>query len=297
MINGIIVLNKPRGMTSSDCVYKLRKILQIRKIGHAGTLDPEVDGVLPIAVGQATKLIERMHLQTKSYIGQGMFGKATDSYDLDGKELKQKAILNPILSSEITLAMNKLTGEIEQVPPIYSSVRVNGKHLYEYARNNIPVERPKRNVKVYEYKLIREPEYDSSKKTEYFDFSIKCSKGTYVRSLVNDLGEVLNYPAVMTKLTRVASSGYELSQAVSFEDIENNLDSPQNWLQPIDSFFDNLSTVILSDKQYADVKNGVALELEINSQEVALSYNNRIKAIYYLKDGQYRPKLMLLRND
>lgn len=297
MLNGIVVLNKPRGMTSSDCVYKLRKILHIRKIGHAGTLDPEVNGVLPIAIGQATKLIELMHTKPKSYIGQGMFGKATDSYDLEGKILATKEILEPFSSNQIETGMLKLTGKIEQVPPIYSAVRVNGKRLYEYAREGIPVERPKREVEIYNYSLTADPIYDEETKTEKFDFAIRCSKGTYVRSLVNDLGDILGAPAVMTSLTRTASSGYDMSQAVTLEEIEANVDEPDKWLQSIDTFFADLDNIELTDQQFTRVKNGAGIRLNNVSETVALSYDGRVKAIYKKKGNEYRPKLMLLKNE
>lgn len=297
MLNGIVVLNKPRGMTSSDCVYKLRKILHIRKIGHAGTLDPEVNGVLPIAIGQATKLIELMHTKPKSYIGQGMFGKATDSYDLEGKTLATKKILKPFSSSQIENGMLKLTGKIEQVPPIYSAVRVNGKRLYEYAREGISVERPKRKVEIYDYSLTSDPIYDAEGKIEKFDFAIRCSKGTYVRSLVNDLGVILGAPAVMTSLTRTASSGYDMSQAVTLEEIEANVDTPDKWLQSIDTFFADLTNVNLTEKQFSRVKNGAGIRLQNIPETVALSYDGRVKAIYKKKGNEYRPELMLLKNE
>lgn len=297
MLNGIVVLNKPRGMTSSDCVYKLRKILHIRKIGHAGTLDPEVNGVLPIAIGQATKLIELMHTKPKSYIGQGMFGKATDSYDLEGKILATKEILEPFSSNQIETGMLKLTGKIEQVPPIYSAVRVNGKRLYEYAREGIPVERPKREVEIYNYSLTADPIYDEETKTEKFDFAIRCSKGTYVRSLVNDLGDILGAPAVMTSLTRTASSGYDMSQAVTLEEIEANVDEPDKWLQSIDTFFADLDNIELTDQQFTRVKNGAGIRLNDVSETVALSYDGKVKAIYKKKGNEYRPELMLLKNE
>lgn len=297
MLNGIVVLNKPRGVTSSDCVYKLRKILQIRKIGHAGTLDPEVNGVLPIAVGQATKLIELMHTKSKSYIGSGRFGKRTDSYDLDGEVLETKPVVSPFTSDEIVSGMKKLTGHLQQVPPIYSAVRVNGKRLYEYAREHIAVERPKRSVKVYDYSLTGDPVYDEENKTQSFNFSIRCSKGTYVRSLVNDLGQEMNCPAVMTSLTRTASSGFDLSQAVSLEDIENDLDQPKLWLAPIDSFFSDLTAIDLTDAQFDRVKNGAAIKLNQNDKKLALRYNNKIKAIYKKQNDIYRPDLMLLNNE
>lgn len=297
MLNGIVVVNKPRGVTSSDCVYKLRKILQIRKIGHAGTLDPEVNGVLPIAIGQATKLIELMHEKPKSYIGSGMFGRSTDSYDLDGKTIAEEKIITPFTKSEIIAGMKQLTGKLEQVPPIYSAVRVNGKRLYEYARENIPVERPKRKVNVYSYELTKDPEYDPLEKTESFDFAFRCSKGTYVRSLVNDLGEKLGVPAVMTSLTRTSSSGYDLNQAVDLETIEAEVDTPEKWLQPIDSFFAELPQLQLSPDQFKRVSNGASINLNTSYAKVALVYNGHIKAIYQRQGKIYRPEMMLLKNE
>ncbi|OYS18005.1 tRNA pseudouridine(55) synthase TruB [Lactobacillus taiwanensis] len=297
MLNGIVVVNKPRGVTSSDCVYKLRKILHIRKIGHAGTLDPEVNGVLPIAVGQATKLIELMHEKPKSYIGSGMFGRATDSYDLDGKTTAEEEIVTPFTSNEIIVGMKELTGKLEQVPPIYSAVRVNGKRLYEYAREHIPVERPKRKVNVYSYELTQDPEYDPLEKTESFNFAIHCSKGTYVRSLVNDLGEKLGVPAVMTSLTRTSSSGFDISQAVDLETIEAEIDTPEKWLQSIDSFFVDLPKIKLSPDQFKRVSNGAGIDLNTNYAKVALVYNGCIKAIYQRKGKIYRPEMMLLKNE
>ena len=263
-------------------VYSLIKILHIRKIGHAGTLDPEVNGVLPIAVGQATKLIELMHEKPKSYIGSGMFGRATDSYDLDGKTTAEEEIVTPFTSNEIIVGMKELTGKLEQVPPIYSAVRVNGKRLYEYAREHIPVERPKRKVNVYSYELTQDPEYDPLEKTESFNFAIHCSKGTYVRSLVNDLGEKLGVPAVMTSLTRTSSSGFDISQAVDLETIEAEIDIPEKWLQSIDSFFVDLPKIKLSPDQFKRVSNGAGIDLNTNYAKVALVYNGCIKAIYQM---------------
>lgn len=297
MLNGIVVLNKDRGMTSSDCVYKLRKLLHIRKIGHAGTLDPEVNGVLPIAIGQATKLIELMHQEPKAYIGTGMFGTATDSYDLDGHVTEAKEVERPFTIEEIVEGMNKLTGKLEQVPPIYSAVRVNGMRLYEYARKNIPVERPKREVEVFNYQLTNDLRYDKKNKTQSFDFAIKCSKGTYVRSLVNDLGEELKMPAVMTSLTRIASSGFNINHAVSLSYIAENTDNPEKWLQPIDEFFKDYQNIVLTQNQFNRVKNGATIKLNTDKDIVALKFNNKIKAIYKKVGGDYRPDLMLLNNE
>lgn len=297
MLNGILVIDKDKGMTSADVVYHLRRVLHIRKIGHAGTLDPEVTGVLPIAIGQATKLIEMMHTRPKEYIGTGLFGYSTDSYDATGTVLKEKKLIQPFSGAEIQENMNKFVGEIVQVPPIYSAVKVNGKHLYEYAREEIEVERPQRKVEVKQYDLTKEPVFDINTGQESFDFKIKCSKGTYVRSLVNDLGEKLDCPATMTYLRRTASSGFDITQAVKLKEIEENPKKATELIQPIDAFFKEYTQVDLTEEKWLKVKNGAGISLETNAKKVALRYNKKVKAIYEKKGKHYRPSLMLLQNE
>mgnify|MGYP000160258045 FL=1 len=297
MLNGILVIDKDKGMTSADVVYHLRRVLHIRKIGHAGTLDPEVTGVLPIAIGQATKLIEMMHTRPKEYIGTGLFGYSTDSYDATGTVLKEKKLIQPFSGAEIQENMNKFVGEIVQVPPIYSAVKVNGKHLYEYAREEIEVERPQRKVEVKQYDLTKEPVFDINTGQESFDFKIKCSKGTYVRSLVNDLGEKLDCPATMTYLRRTASSGFDITQAVKLKEIEENPKKATKLIQPIDAFFKEYTQVDLTEEKWLKVKNGAGISLETNAKKVALRYNKKVKAIYEKKGKLYRPSLMLLQNE
>lgn len=297
MLNGILVIDKEKGMTSADVVYHLRKILHIKKIGHAGTLDPDVTGVLPVAIGLATKLIELMHTQNKRYIGQGILGFATDSYDTSGKITANKKIRTEITSTEIKDAMQEFVGQIEQVPPIYSAVKVKGKHLYEYARAGIEVERPKRQVEILAYNLVNEPTFDKEKGQETFDFEIECSKGTYVRSLINDLGSKLKVPAVMKCLRRTSSSGFDISQSVKLSEITEDPKLVDQIIQPIDSFFTNYAQQDLDEKLWSKVKNGAAISLKTNANNVALRYNNKVKAIYQ-KDGTiYRPYLMLLQNE
>lgn len=297
MINGILVVDKDKGMTSADVVYHLRKALHIRKIGHAGTLDPDVTGVLPIAIGQATKLIELMHTQNKKYVGTATLGYATDSYDISGKVLKSQKLTDLIAKEEIEQQMQKFVGQIEQVPPIYSAVRVNGKHLYEYAREGIEVERPKRQVQIFAYDTMSEPVFDSKTGFQEFDFQIECSKGTYVRSLVNDLGTRLGVPAVMKTLRRTASSGFTIDQAVKLDQIIAHPDEVTNFIQPIDAFFKDYETCDLTSGQWLKVKNGNSIPLKTNAKKVALRYNNSVKAIYQKDDAVYRPDLMLLQNE
>lgn len=294
MLSGIMVINKPRGMTSGDIVYKLRKLLHERKIGHAGTLDPDVAGVLPIAVGQATKLIDRMHLRPKAYRGNGRLGLATDSYDLDGQVLRQQKLTTPVSAEELKKAMQKLTGHIAQKPPIYSAVRVNGKRLYEYARAGEAVEIPTRQVEVFDYQLTGEPVFDDKKGREDFAFAVRCGKGTYVRALVNDLGTELGLPAIMTSLTRTQACGFTLDQSVPLAELTE--DNARQFLHPLEEFFADLPQLVLSADQWGQVKNGAWLHLDRDENELALKYNKKVKAIYRRQGQVYRPSLMLLAN-
>lgn len=297
MINGILVIDKEKGMTSADVVYHLRKVLHIKKIGHAGTLDPDVTGVLPIAIGQATKLIELMHQKNKKYCGVGLLGYATDSYDTSGKVVKTKRLTTKISKDTLQTRMQEFIGKIEQVPPIYSAVRLNGRHLYEYAREGIEVERPKRSVEIFAYNAVDEPQFDLEKGQETFNFEIECSKGTYVRSLVNDLGENIGVPAVMQTLRRTASSGFNLSQAVKLDEIISNPAIAKKAIQPIEVFFKDYQTIDLNENQWLKVKNGAAIALKTNAKKVAVRYNNKVKAIYQARGTIYRPELMLLQNN
>lgn len=298
MLNGIIVINKPAGMTSADVVYQLRKILHIKKIGHAGTLDPDVSGVLPIAVGQATKLIDKLHEHEKQYQGTGEFGIKTDTGDLSGKVIAKKELPSAIPNLLIQNSMETLTGEVMQVPPMYSAVKINGKKLYEYARAGETVDVPARQIHVSEYKLTAASIFDLANKVQYFDFQITCSKGTYVRTLVEQLGDEIGVPAVMAELVRTKSGGYDLADAVTIEDVANNLANPKKFLQPIESVFQNMVKYNLSDSEYAKVQNGSKMEFpETTAIQIALVYHEKIIAIYQRDDlTQYRASLMLLNN-
>lgn len=292
MLSGIMVINKPRGLTSGDVVYRLRRLLHERKIGHAGTLDPDVDGVLPIAVGQATKLIDRMHLRPKAYRGVGRLGLATDSYDLAGKILKRQKLAGPVAADRLTQAMAHLTGTIAQKPPIYSAVRVNGKRLYEYARAGEPVAIPTRQVVVYDYRLQGTPVFNEEAGTEDFAFQVCCGKGTYVRALINDLGTCLNLPAVMTALTRTEACGFSLADSVALAALSE--DNVRQFLHPLEEFLASWPQCDLTAQQWAKVKNGAWLSLDRNENELALKYNKKVKAIYRRQGQDYRPDLMLL---
>lgn len=220
-MNGILLLNKPKKMTSHDCVNKIRKIFHTKKVGHMGTLDPNVEGVLPICIGEATKIIQFIKNEDKEYIANISIGKSTTTEDNDGeiisfdnsyKEINRKTIIN---------VLNNMLGEQTQIPPMFSAVKVNGKKLYEYARKNIEVERPKRVINIYELELLSFEDIFSGKEIN-FTIRVLCSKGTYIRTLAVDIGEKLGYPSHMNSLTRTKAGLFKLSNCSTFDEIEKN---------------------------------------------------------------------------
>lgn len=295
ILDGIIPLYKERGMTSFDCVSRLRRILHTKKIGHSGTLDPNVDGVLPICVGQATKVVEFLMASGKQYVGELLVGEATTTQDLDGEVVAQKPVTAPIAEDMIRKAMQELTGDIVQIPPMYSAIKVNGKKLYEYARAGETVERPKRHVHIERFEMTASS-YDEKNQQQRIRFVVDCSKGTYVRTLAYDLAKELGYPGVMSSLTRTKSGGFELDQTLSLTDIRDAMEAQimNRYVYPMDYALKSYPHAELSDAQWKKVQNGGWLsDLDTKDQEVALTYQGEVKALYQLKDHVYKPLKML----
>ncbi len=304
-MEGILPLWKPRGMTSHDCVFKLRKILQMKKIGHSGTLDPDVDGVLPICVGQATKVVEYLQDGRKIYHGEVTLGLSTTTEDSSGDVVERKRVTEPPTAQMIDDVMASFEGEITQIPPMYSAVKVGGKRLYQYARQGITVERPKRQAIIYSFQRTGEPVYNEEEGTFSWTFTVECGKGTYVRTLAVDTGAKLGYPAHMSDLTRIASGGFSKEETLSLEEVEvlmaeNKLSDK---LLPIERVFEAFASVELTDEQFARVKNGAVLpegffDIDTLAEPYALYYQRRIIALYHAhptKKGFLKP-LKMLRN-
>lgn len=295
-MDGILPIYKEAGMTSHDVVFKLRRILNMKKIGHAGTLDPNVDGVLPIALGKATKTIEFLQEAGKTYTGSVTLGFATTTEDLDGEVIETKALERPFSVDEIQTAMASLTGEIVQIPPMYSAVKVNGRRLYDYARAGEIVERPHRQATIYEFNLTSEPVFDVKKQTQSFTFVAKVSKGTYIRTLAVDLGRQLKVPSVMSQLTRVNAGGYEIKQAHSLNDIANRMKLDNElgeWLMPLSTAVEQFIHVELNDEQWEQVKHGIgqpASLLEPIQDKIVLTYHGEVKSVFHWRQdkNQYR---------
>ncbi|WP_455491333.1 tRNA pseudouridine(55) synthase TruB [Granulicatella sp.] len=260
-MDGILPLWKEKGMTSFDCVFKVRRLLQTKKVGHSGTLDPEVDGVLPICVGKATKVVEYLLESNKVYQGEICLGIATETEDAHGEIVKQEEIISPFTIEEIDAMMETFKGEIIQIPPMYSAVKVNGKRLYEYARKGETVERPERRVKIYEFKRTSTPVYDEASKTQKWTFEVSCSKGTYVRTLAVDLGEKLGVPAHMSQLTRIKSGPFVSEQCVTLSQLEALVEQnqAQSVLRPLEEVFETYPRVDVPEEFITKVKNGAIL--------------------------------------
>ena len=207
---GFLNVYKPVGKTSHDVVAFLRRVTKIKQIGHTGTLDPFAEGVLPICIGKATRLIEYLE-DDKAYIGTFCFGKSTDSFDIDGNIVE--TFEDKVAEDDIKLALKSFEGEIEQLPPIYSAIKVNGKKLYEYAREGETVEIRPRKVVIEKIEL---KSFDYKKQVA--EIYIKCSKGTYIRSIANDLGKALNNGCYLSKLVRVQAGRFLVNQTTKLED-------------------------------------------------------------------------------
>lgn len=208
-VSGILNINKPRGITSHDVVLKIRKVFPGLKVGHGGTLDPQATGVLPIFVGRATRLTAQVTNQDKEYEGEMVLGVKTDTQDVDGKVTERQEVKD-ITPERLREVFAKFQGEIEQIPPMYSAVRINGKRLYKLARQGQTVERMPRKVQVFWFKIL---EIDLPR----LSFALACSKGTYVRTLCSDIGEVLGCGAYLSRLNRLRTGNFHLNQSVELE--------------------------------------------------------------------------------
>ncbi|WP_295732027.1 tRNA pseudouridine(55) synthase TruB [uncultured Limosilactobacillus sp.] len=296
-MNGVLPLYKERGMTSFDCIRRLRQLLQTKKIGHSGTLDPNVSGVLPICIGSATKLVPYLMASGKVYAGELIIGQSTTTEDLDGEIVDEKVVAQPFSSQQIQAAMQELTGTIIQVPPMYSAVKVNGKRLYEYARAGETVNRPQREVTIEEFKLLADY-YDAKHQRQRVRFEVTCSKGTYVRTLAVDLAKKLGFPGTMAALTRLKSGGFELDQTLSLDDIKEavNQNTIENYIFPARFVLKDYPQVPLSSRQWKLVQNGGWLkvsELQHTEKEIVLLYDEQAKAIYQKAGADYKPATMI----
>lgn len=259
-MNGIIIINKPQEFTSFDVVAVMRKLSRQKKIGHTGTLDPMATGVLPVLMGNAAKAQDILPDSNKEYVAEFKLGIVTDTLDIWGRILKE--IHTSVLAAEIGELIPKYTGEIMQVPPMYSAVKKDGIRLYDLARQGIEVERQTRKVTISRLKLLTFDE-----ETQCGQLLISCSKGTYIRTLIDDIGADLGCGAVMTSLVRIRACGYSLEDAQSLDEIReltNNGENPEELLKiikPVESVFSAYRRITVSEKQANRFLNGNSLDI------------------------------------
>lgn len=260
--NGILNVYKEAGWTSFDVVAKLRGILKTKKIGHGGTLDPSVTGVLPVAVGKSTRLLEYMEAAGKVYEGEVTIGYSTETEDADGALVRKTPLLVegrcPLNEVQIDDAIASFVGKIQQTPPMYSAVKIQGKKLYEYARAGQTVERPAREVLIKSFERTSPLTIDAERDVVTFTFKVACSKGTYVRTLAVDLAEKLGFAGHMSKLQRTASNGLILAEAKSLSEIEaaQAMGNLVNLFYPAEYAVSDLIRIDLTTEQYEMARVG-----------------------------------------
>lgn len=302
-MEGVVLLHKPKGMTSHDCVFQLRKILREKRIGHTGTLDPDVTGVLPICVGRATKIAQFLTSETKTYEGEVTLGFSTTTEDASGEVVEKQDVNRVITRKEVEEVLAELTGTIEQMPPMFSAVKVNGKKLYEYARAGQEVERPVRTITIHEFVLLDEREVFEGENIS-FRFRVTCSKGTYVRTLAVMIGEKLGFPSHMSHLVRTASGEFLLEDCISFEEIEENVQNGtvESIFISIDEALSKFPKMVVDEKQAEKIKNGMFLKNELETTAPFITVfdkNDRCLAIYEhhpKHPGMLKPMKVLVNN-
>ena len=282
-MNGIIVVNKEVGITSHDVVNKIRKIFNTKRVGHLGTLDPLATGVLVVCLNDATKLVQFLSEHNKRYIARVCLGKATDTYDLEGTILN-KSKIEYIEEKVVDEILESFRGVSFQKPPIYSSIKVDGKKLYEYARNNIEVEVKPREIEIYDIKRVSNLEFIDE--CCYFNIEVFVSKGTYIRSLCFDIGDKLGIPSLMAGLIRTEVGNFKLSDASTIKEVEDGNFKIFDMLKALDEFIqlDNVDIVVkaksgmkISIKMIKDLLNDTPRRIVIKSK-------NQLVAIYELDE-------------
>lgn len=290
-MDGILLINKEKNMTSRDVVNRVSRLLGTKKIGHTGTLDPMATGVLVLCMGQATKLNEILTSTYKEYEAEITLGLLTDTLDITGNVIEEHSVYYE--KSDILSALDKIKGKYIQEVPIYSAVKVDGKKLYEYARNNEHVCLPKREVDIKEIELISDIRYENNKVI----FSISClvSKGTYIRALVNDIAKLLNTVGVMSKLIRTKQGKYNIEDCYSMEDIESN-----NYkMISINDALSDFKKVEVDSALEFKIRNGAIIDNIWNEDKLLFVKNNEVLALYKLyekENNKLKPWKMFIKS-
>ena len=286
MISGILNVNKEVGISSNKCVGLVKKALNTKKVGHTGTLDLEADGVLPIVIGKATRVSDFLMDEKKEYITEAIFGSRTDTLDWSGQVVEESN--KTFTRDELISEMENFTGQIIQIPPMYSAIKINGTKMYDLARKGIEVERKTRKVTIYGFELI---DFDFPKAT----FKITCSKGTYIRTLIDDLGEALGSFAYVNKLTRSKVGDFVIEEAISSKDLlEMDKDQILSRIKPVDYALKDYKEIRLDESYFKQATNGMTMRVDdiysddlirvyVDDKFIGLAKNFKNEDRYFLK--------------
>ena len=275
-MNGIVIIDKPAGWTSQDVVSKLRGVLKTRRIGHGGTLDPMATGVLPVFVGRATRGVEFFEHAEKTYEATLRLGLTTDTEDISGTVLEEKEV--SISEADFLGVLPQFRGKIQQIPPMYSALKVNGQKLYDLARKGKEVERQPREIEIFKLECL---EFNGKEAR----LRVACSKGTYIRTLCKDIGQALGCGGCMAALRRVTAGEYTIDQAVSLEELVA-AENPERYLRPVDSMFHNFPAHTLTPNQEKRCRNGNAFSLPLaDGTYRAYGQNGEFLMLAKVEDG------------
>lgn len=263
-MDGLLIIDKPQKMTSHDVVNVVRKTLHTKKVGHAGTLDPDATGVLVVCVNKATKALQFLSAESKEYIATLALGEATDTYDASGKVTEKKEFTGYDHLDEV---IKQFTGDLMQVPPMYSAIKVHGKKLYEYAREGKSVEVEPRKVHIDEIEVLCE-------ENNLITMRVACSKGTYIRSLCHDMAQALGYPGHMSALRRIRSGDFKIADAITLDDLQ----AGKFKIMPLEEAFRSFDAIVLDDENIA--RNGKLINQDIDHQVAVYSREGKLLAIY-----------------
>ncbi|MGO3018563.1 MAG: tRNA pseudouridine(55) synthase TruB [Anaerococcus sp.] len=254
MTSGILNINKEKGISSQKCVYLVKKSLGIKKVGHTGTLDLEASGVLPVVIGKATRISQYIMDEEKEYVTEAFFGKRTDTLDFSGKVIDESD--RTFNEKDLLDTLDRFKGEISQIPPMYSALKYKGKKLYDLAREGIEVERKERKVNIYELELL---DFSFPKAT----FRVKCSKGTYIRTLIDDIGEELGTFAYVTALKRTKVGLFDIKDAIKSEDLESlGRDYIMTQIYQTDYPLTSYPSINLDNSYFKQATNGMTMVID-----------------------------------
>lgn len=296
---GVLLINKPKDFSSHDIVNILRKKLNIKKIGHTGTLDPNATGVLPILIGNATKISKFLIEHDKTYVAILKLGQKTDTADSKGNIIKEdKNVKNVFKDSnyinDIEKVLQSFIGKQEQIPPIYSAIKINGKKLYEYARKNEKVEIKSRQIEIYKIKIM-----SVNKERFEIKFEIKCSKGTYIRTLCEDIAKKLGTIGILKELERTKINEFDINQSISLEDLEKmDIEEIEKHVINIESIFKDKEKIILKDNN--DLKkflNGVKLKYNLPDGTYKIYNKEKFIGIAIMEKGLLKRDLILINTN